>query len=211
MTETMNLDALKESLEESTASSQLIAKHTVELNTNPSKTTLTRTHPDVSSALKELFIHSYAKLPNKELHKVLEKKGSDFREEVQNNMNNIMEGIENLTSKWEMMLADMGHDIIRQYSNPAKVELEPKTPQEIKFLNIIQALDDFCIVQDNLWIANEQDMSDKQRVLSSITKNIGNFAHSARTKANVLRRIRSAKSVEAITMSKKPTAEQEDA
>ena len=211
MTETMSLDALKESLEESGASSQMITKHTVDLKTNPSKTTLTRTHSDVSNALKELFIHSYAKLQNKDLHNVLEKKGSDFREEVQNNMTNIMQGIESLTSKWEILLADMGHDISENYSKPAKVELEPKTPQEIIYLNIIQALDYFCIVQDNLWIANEQDMADKQRVLSSVTKNINNFAHSAKTKANVLRRIRSAKSVEDLTSSKKPTVETADA
>jgi hypothetical protein len=196
MTETITLDGLKEALEESGSSSQLIAKKSISLKTNPSKTTLSRTHNDASNAMKELFIHSFAKLQDRGLHEVLHKKGTDFREEVQNNMSNITQDIEKLTTKWEVYLADMGHEINSNYSNPATVELEPKTPQEIMYLKIIETLDWFCVIQDNMWMANEQSMDSKQQVLRSVTKKIHNFVHSAKTKANVLRRIRSAKSIQ---------------
>jgi hypothetical protein len=120
-------------------------------------------------------------------------------------MSNITLDLEKLTTKWEVLLANQGHMIISEYSHPVTVELEPKTPQEIDYLKIIETLDWFCVIQDNLWMANEQPMANKQQVLNSVTKKINGFVHNVKTKANVLRRIRAAKSMQ--DLEKKVTKE----
>lgn len=186
----LTLDELRKNLSVADSSSQIIEERIITLNTNPAKHTLAWSNEDISRAFRELFMHSYAKLGNKLSQGDFDQKASNYRNEVAKNMANVLTGIQHLTTKWENELVELEHPINDNYSNPIVVKLNPSTPEEHDFIRIIEALDYFVIVQDNLWMAKGETLEQKQKVQQSVNKRISALVSNARVKSKTLRNLR---------------------
>lgn len=190
-TSPLSVKELSEALSGPDGSSQIIEERVITLKTNPAKHTLGWSNEDIGRAFNELFMYSHAKLGDKESQAIIDEKGKMYREEVISNMENVVKGIHALTTKWELELAELEHSINKNYSNPVEVKLNPSTPEEHDYIGLIEALDYFVIIQDNLWMAKSETIEAKQRVQQNINKKISSFVSNARSKAKILKSIRS--------------------
>jgi hypothetical protein len=186
----LSISELRDSLKGPGGSSQIVEERIITLKTNPSKHTLGWSNEEIARAFKELFMHSYAKLNDKDKQIALDEKANMYRDEVIHNMQNVSKGILALTTKWEQELAELEHRINNKYSNPIEVTLNPSTPQEHEFISLVEAFDYFVIIQDNLWMAKSESIEAKNRVQQAINKKISSFVSNARTKARIIRNIR---------------------
>jgi hypothetical protein len=186
----LSMDELRKSLATVDGGSQIIEERVITLKTNPSKHTLSWSLEDISRAFKELYMHSYVKLGNKEKQNALDTKADMFRTEVLQNLKNVKSGLVALTTKWEQELVELEHNINSNYSNSVEVTLNPATPQEHDFITIIENLDYFIIIQDNLWMAKGESIAAKNRTQQSVNKRISALVTSARTKSRIIRNLR---------------------
>lgn len=192
-----NISQLKENIYSTNANSHLIQNCTLSLKTNPSKYTLARGYEQIKNAFLEIFLLSHSKFHNdNERQELLREKADHVRAEITSNMAKINKGLNLLTTKWEEELAIHEYKINDNYTNPIEIDFSIKVPEERDYLKLIESLDYFIIVLDNLWHYKEQTIEDKQRVTGDVINKFTGLVRNATLKAGVLRKIRLKKDLE---------------
>ena len=175
---------------ETDPNSQIQVTQNVTLRTNPAKHTLAKEYQRIPRAIVELFLKSHQKMTNTEDTLAYNQKADSYRKEVAAQINNIREDMEKLTSKWEIILAEMGHSIETNYNNTQTIQVQITAPEERDFYDLIETMDHLLVVMDNLWFAKEQSLEDKQRVTGHLVKAMAGLGANSERKAKALIRLR---------------------
>lgn len=152
--------------------SYLVESICLTLRTMPAKRAFANEQATISKVFPELFLYSYRKLKQKSVRDKYSAKAEMHRKQIRSQLKNIRQNIAKLTEKWQALLGEMQYEINTNYSAPARISLEYKTPEEREFYDIITSMDFLFVVMDNLWQAKELDLDKKNSVTTNVVSQI---------------------------------------
>lgn len=179
---------------DSEPSSQIVETKTLFLKTTPSKRTVAAEYLRVPRFFSQLYLHSYKRIGNPQARAVYESKAEIYRQQINNQMMNTSKEIEKLTNNWINILSAQSENgevaINENYSNPSKIELGIRTPEERDFWQVVEQMDYLLVVMDNLWQTKELSITEKQAVTSKIVSQVNHIALMTERLAQALLKLR---------------------
>lgn len=192
MTEIMALSDLRAKvLNEGFIGSQIIQKIEVTLKTTPAIRFVANNYQDVRDSFRIIFVRSHKSIragtPGVDEFNTLI---SGYRKELKNNLKNITSMVAASCDKFENELAEDFDININEieYTNPVKLSVEPKCPEERQFWEMIMAFDQMMALLDQLWHLGEAEIERKNETTSNLVKSLNGLVRSSLKKsANISR------------------------
>lgn len=192
MTELMTpADLRNRVLKDGFTGSQIIQNIEVTLKTTPAIRFVADNYQDVRDSFRIIFVRSHRSIragtPGLEAFNTLI---SGYRTELKNNLRNITSKVTERCDKFENELAeDFDVNVAAiEYTNPVKLSVEPKCPEERQFWEMVMAFDQMMVALDQLWHLGEADIERKNETTGNLVKSLKGLVRSAQKKSSNISR-----------------------